>query len=416
MSIRTSATAALLLLFLVVISATPGNRAFASEQRNWVIVDTVGHVRLMGQVRRLEPGDVLPPNQALITEAGAQATLVQGEDLMVVYGNSRVEVPQEPEGSSVTRIFHRLGEVLFDVTPRASRSFQVESPLLIAGIKGTRFSVIVDDQGSRLSVIEGHVEVSSRDSEEATSVTTGLTVAVASPDAPPPPAEPMTPELVAALDQRSQALEAVDDQVRDLEEATGTSVEELEQAAVDPQEIDLDGLTERNLPEESELVDDVEDDADDADQAASDAEAAAQQEASDAESAARQAAADAESAADTSGSDSGSDTSGELDTLDTSLGVTKNSYTSTTSGLGGVGSGGNGGGSVSGSDTSGSGSGGDSSGSGSGGDSGGDSSDQAASHAEAAAQQEASDAESAAQQAASDAESAAQQAAPDAEQ
>ena len=182
MSIRITATAALLLLFLAVISVTPGNRAFASEQRNWVIVDTVGHVRLMGQVQRLEPGDVLPPNQALITEAGAQATLVQGEDVMVVYGNSRVEVPQEPEGSSVTRIFHRLGEVLFDVTPRASRSFQVESPLLIAGIKGTRcnaFSVIVNDQGSRLSVIEGHVEVSSRDSQEATSVTTGLTVAVA---------------------------------------------------------------------------------------------------------------------------------------------------------------------------------------------------------------------------------------------
>ncbi len=384
MSIRTSATAALLLLFLVVISATPGNRAFASEQRNWVIVDTVGHVRLMGQVRRLEPGDVLPPNQALITEAGAQATLVQGEDVMVVYENSRVEVPQEPEGSGVTRIFHRLGEVLFDVTPRTSRSFRVESPFLIAGIKGTRFSVIVDDQGSRLSVIEGHVEVSSRDSEEATSVTTGLTVAVASPDAPPPPAEPMTPELVAALDQRSQPLEAVDDQVRDLEEATGTSVEVLEQAAVDPQEIDLDGLTERNLPEDSELVDD----ADDADQAASDAEAAAQQQASDAESAAQQAASDEESAGQQQASD---DESAAQQAASDEESATDSS---------GSGSGGDTSDSGSGGDTSDSGSGGDSSGS----DSGSDTSDQAASDAEAAAQQEASDAESAAQQAASDAE------------
>ena len=60
----------------------------------------------------------------------------------------------------MTTIIQRSGSIVLDVEKRNVKHFEVETPLLAALVKGTRFRVTVEKDRSYVDVLRGQVEVS----------------------------------------------------------------------------------------------------------------------------------------------------------------------------------------------------------------------------------------------------------------
>lgn len=154
-----------------------------SLSNQWTVFGVTGEAlewrRGGGAWQRLSAGTVLGPDTELSVGADSRALLARGENGITVTANSRMALPPAPAGSAFTRILQSLGTVLFRVEKRPGRHFQVETPYLVATVKGTTFSVSVSDVAASVSVDEGAVEVSESDGDQTVEVTPGQTASVA---------------------------------------------------------------------------------------------------------------------------------------------------------------------------------------------------------------------------------------------
>lgn len=111
------------------------------------------HERAATRGLKLSVGDVVQ------TAANARAVLVSGETYAMVAPNSRLEVSARSADTSFWQFFERMGNVVFSVRKSSTPHFGVRTPYLAAVVKGTTFSVAVDDRKATVQVIEGAVEV-----------------------------------------------------------------------------------------------------------------------------------------------------------------------------------------------------------------------------------------------------------------
>jgi hypothetical protein len=128
-----------------------------SEASQGVMVSHAGLVKAALRGGRAEPGDIIT------TSANARAVLVRGEEYAVVAPNSRLQVSDPAESSGITQFIEKVGNVVFSIKKMATPHFGVQTPYLAAVVKGTTFSVTVDDSGASVQVVEGAVEVATKD-------------------------------------------------------------------------------------------------------------------------------------------------------------------------------------------------------------------------------------------------------------
>lgn len=107
------------------------------------------------QVRR---GDSVVVQSMVRTAKRSRATLARQGDVILVDPESEVRLPGG-EGRLDSRIRHRTGRALYRFEPRTVGGAEVVTPWLVAGVKGTVFSVIVESDFTSVSVVEGQVEV-----------------------------------------------------------------------------------------------------------------------------------------------------------------------------------------------------------------------------------------------------------------
>jgi hypothetical protein len=113
----------------------------------------------------------------LRTEPNGEVTLTNGQDRIQLAGNSQVALVAAP-ADPVTRVRHWLGRAFFAVGKRPAPLFEVETPYLVAIVKGTRFTSEVSEAGGAISVEEGVVAVSSGQGGGAVDVGPGQTARV----------------------------------------------------------------------------------------------------------------------------------------------------------------------------------------------------------------------------------------------
>lgn len=126
----------------------------------------------------LESGVTLPPGTEITTGEDGFVTLVSGPDRVQIMANSHVQLPIVEQPGVLTRILHQLGTVFFEVGKRPGRQFEVDTPHLVAIVKGTKFSTQVSDAGDWVTVTEGVVAVSASSSGVSVDVTPGQTAMV----------------------------------------------------------------------------------------------------------------------------------------------------------------------------------------------------------------------------------------------
>ena len=100
------------------------------------------------------------------TGPGGEVVLRRGEDSIRMTPNSRVELAAST-ANDLTRVQQTRGSVSFDVETREGRRFEVETPFLVAVVKGTQFTVTVGTDDANVVVSRGRVGISvvGRDSD-----------------------------------------------------------------------------------------------------------------------------------------------------------------------------------------------------------------------------------------------------------
>jgi len=153
------------LLFASLVLFPLGPQALADNSDNnvwrisnafgsvWIVVDGVQHASL-AQMKSLKPGDSIRTGQ------NGRVLLVHGEEFILVSPNSSIEIAKDDGHGLSTKIIQRAGSIVLDVEKRNVKHFEVDTPLLAALVKGTRFRVTVAKDDAYVDVLRGQVEVS----------------------------------------------------------------------------------------------------------------------------------------------------------------------------------------------------------------------------------------------------------------
>ena len=161
-------------LFLTTgLAALVPAQALAAPERvevddYWRVVDITGNARMLqganpwNTPNALEIGDVVGPYQSVETNGNSSLVLARGEDVIIVYENTTIELPPPSADHAETHIEQLGGEAFYSVEPRPDPHFEVETPFLVAGVKGTEFGLIQD--GARIEVMHGLVDATDRSS------------------------------------------------------------------------------------------------------------------------------------------------------------------------------------------------------------------------------------------------------------
>ena len=75
---------------------------------------------------------------------------------IIVSLDSEIAIPEEAvDGNLIARLVQYRGNVFYDVAPREVSKLRVETPLLVAVIKGTQFNVAVQEDSTTISLVRG---------------------------------------------------------------------------------------------------------------------------------------------------------------------------------------------------------------------------------------------------------------------
>ena len=136
----------------------------------WIVTSSAQNVALTTDTQ-LNNGD------SIRTARNGRVMLRRGEETILISPNSVVGLPAELKVGS-TKIIQQAGSILLEVNKRDARTFAVETPYLVAAVKGTRFAVTVGAKGANVNVRHGSVEVADNKSGRFALVLPGQSAAV----------------------------------------------------------------------------------------------------------------------------------------------------------------------------------------------------------------------------------------------
>lgn len=129
--------------------------------------------------RPLVRGEVLKAGDRIETGDDGKVVVMRGAQSVLVTANSNFEIVAT-ESSFFTRIYQSMGTLMFEVDKRPKKHFQVDTPYLHAVVKGTTFTVNVDEGGATVHVTNGLVEVTEPVENQKILVARGYTASIGS--------------------------------------------------------------------------------------------------------------------------------------------------------------------------------------------------------------------------------------------
>jgi hypothetical protein len=160
-----------------VIALAVVSKAEAGESNSWAVASAEGAVMVDGKAVG-SMGATIGRGALIETGADGKVILTRPGDSITVFPNSRMSVP-EAVGGGESGILQTLGKLLFRMESRESRDFEIDTPYLAAAIKGTTFTVEVDDGDAVVEVSEGSVLVTANRSGQSSYVGPGERASVA---------------------------------------------------------------------------------------------------------------------------------------------------------------------------------------------------------------------------------------------
>jgi FecR-like protein len=185
---RTLAIAAAVLVIAVFSLLLIDKRAAAGDvspaMRAWVVQEVKGgafsrpHDGDDSQWQALRTGARIDAGSVVRTDASGMMELTNGKDTVRLSPSSEIELPAGRIGDPVTRVIHWIGTAFFHVGKRPGPQFEVDTPYVVAIVKGTKFTTTVSDAGASVKVSEGIVGVSATAGGSSIDVTAGGSASV----------------------------------------------------------------------------------------------------------------------------------------------------------------------------------------------------------------------------------------------
>ena len=173
--------AIVVLLLSGMFGWTAQNAALAGNTDLWKVVEIKGDAQYNQNGSGWKPlntGTVLKPGSRVKTGKDGRIVISRPGDTVSVSPNSHFGVPAPARKGPVTHIMQDLGTLLFKIKTRPQNPFNIKTPYLAAIIRGTTFTVSVDDSNAALHVATGAVEVHSVLSGETALVRPGETAII----------------------------------------------------------------------------------------------------------------------------------------------------------------------------------------------------------------------------------------------
>jgi hypothetical protein len=151
-----------------------GTQVFAADS-NLLVEEAVGAVKLRMSDRWETPvsGTAVVLPAVVSTGDDGSARLRQNEIVISVAANTAIELLDNPGSGLLQRAVQDRGSAFYDIAPQGSSRFRVETPFLVAVIKGTQFNVTVSDDVSSVSLFEGQLRIEAPDVGDAVDLTAG---------------------------------------------------------------------------------------------------------------------------------------------------------------------------------------------------------------------------------------------------
>jgi hypothetical protein len=178
----------------VSIAFAIGSIAFAtiptapksSEQNRIYVTDFAGGVEVSVDERSyvIEIDSTIELPSRIVTASDGSLDLKQAQTSISVAQDTEITIPETAvDGQLIARLVQHRGNVFYDVQQREVESFRVETPYLVAVIKGTQFNVSVQSNATTISLFEGRLELVSPDGSETVNLVAGE-IAIRSLDEP----------------------------------------------------------------------------------------------------------------------------------------------------------------------------------------------------------------------------------------
>jgi hypothetical protein len=155
-SFKSFAVTMALLLFIAT-----GSVAAAADSSAWTVRSVSGKAEIQAPGsawQAVQQGQPVLVGASIRTAQDSRVVLARDDESVTIAAASSFEFKPASSGM-LTRIFQEAGTLMFKVHKRPDRHFEVGTPYLVAVVKGTTFTVSVDDNGSAVHVTEGLVEV-----------------------------------------------------------------------------------------------------------------------------------------------------------------------------------------------------------------------------------------------------------------
>jgi collagen type III alpha len=164
------------LLALVPLWAS-GARADDPGARAPVVVSAVkGDVHVTSGARDipLKAGVALDLPVSIRVGAHGALEMHQGATVVSAAANSQLQIPKATSSDqTLDKIVQSQGNVYYSVAKRPAHKLRIETPLLVAVIKGTRFNVSALDTMTTISLLEGSIEVHASDDSSVVDLSAG---------------------------------------------------------------------------------------------------------------------------------------------------------------------------------------------------------------------------------------------------
>ena len=191
---------ALALAFGLAFLICNGSAAAASTT-DVVVVSVKGDVQvtMRGTARAVRAGGIVELPASVRTGADGAIEFQQGPTTVSVAANTQIEIPAAGLGEPIDRVIQPQGSAFYNVGKRLGKKLRVETPYLVAVIKGTQFNVAVQGDGTTVSLFEGQLEVRAPDDSDVVNINAGeiairhatdKTIRVLRMDKTAPPAKP----------------------------------------------------------------------------------------------------------------------------------------------------------------------------------------------------------------------------------
>ncbi len=154
--------------------ATPATQGV--DDSRIAVTDVAGRVdvTMAGRPVAVRPDSTILLPARIVTGHDGRLGMTQAGTNITVSSDTDVEIPAEAaDGNLVARLVQHQGNVFYDVAPRDLGKLRVETPFLVAVIKGTQFNVAVQSDSTTISLFEGRLEILTPDGDDVVELNAG---------------------------------------------------------------------------------------------------------------------------------------------------------------------------------------------------------------------------------------------------